>query len=308
MVIEEKLTRRPKSRNEGAVSPLRYPGGKSKVRHCVLDKAPKKYSEYREPFVGGGGVFFGVPEDKTRWINDIDPHLIAFYRELSRNPDKFVRDCLQIEPAKPGEELVPAKPGGKPLYNKRLKTQFDWFLNCDDPDLQGLKYFFINRTVWGGRVNYDMPSRLYFSVPEGWNIVKDGGKRLLRAAQCLSGVKATCGDYAELLSAPGESVWVYCDPPYVVNTNLSSSSQLYKHNFDEADHARLAGEIAKSPHMVCLSYDDCEMVRDLYPEPRFTIYKESWKYSGTSSKRYGPSGLLRGKREGPELLILNYTK
>ncbi|MFN7658083.1 MAG: DNA adenine methylase, partial [Dolichospermum sp.] len=38
-------------------SPLRYPGGKSKAIKQISEYLPKKFSELREPFVGGGSVF-----------------------------------------------------------------------------------------------------------------------------------------------------------------------------------------------------------------------------------------------------------
>ena len=37
-------------------SPLRYPGGKSRAVKIISSLIPD-YSEFREPFVGGGSVF-----------------------------------------------------------------------------------------------------------------------------------------------------------------------------------------------------------------------------------------------------------
>ena len=37
-------------------SPLRYPGGKSRAIKILKDYFPKNFSEYREPFFGGGSV------------------------------------------------------------------------------------------------------------------------------------------------------------------------------------------------------------------------------------------------------------
>lgn len=43
---------------------FRYPGGKSRssAQQKILRFAPENYAEYREPFVGGGGIFFAVDE------------------------------------------------------------------------------------------------------------------------------------------------------------------------------------------------------------------------------------------------------
>ena len=41
-------------------SPLRYPGGKSRALKQILPLIPVNISEFREPFVGGGSVFFAI--------------------------------------------------------------------------------------------------------------------------------------------------------------------------------------------------------------------------------------------------------
>ena len=39
-------------------SPLRYPGGKSKVAKFIIEHIKTDFNEFREPFVGGGSIFF----------------------------------------------------------------------------------------------------------------------------------------------------------------------------------------------------------------------------------------------------------
>ena len=41
-------------------SPLRYPGGKQKAISQIAHYLPPKFKEFREPFVGGGSIFFYV--------------------------------------------------------------------------------------------------------------------------------------------------------------------------------------------------------------------------------------------------------
>ncbi len=106
----------------------------------------------------------------------------------------------------PGEPGVPTRQKGK-LHNKRLGEKFKELLEDREND-PALSYFFINRTVWAGRVNYSIPSRLYYSNPQGWNITKT--PKLRQAGELMKDTKITCGDFAPLLQEPGKDVWIYC--------------------------------------------------------------------------------------------------
>ncbi len=272
---------------------FRYPGGKSRVQDKIHLWAPSYYAEYREPFVGGGGIFFAVQPKKARWINDCHPDLIAVYEALRDRPDDFIRECEKIEPMLPGEPETPTRQKGK-LYNKRLGEKFNELLKERESD-PALSYFFINRTVWAGRVNYSIPSRLYYSNPQGWNITKT--PKLRQAAELMKDTKITCGDFAPLLQEPGEDVWLYCDPPYLVNTNMVKTDQQYEHNFEMEDHERFVYEVKKSLHKICISYDDCKEVREWFSGSEFKIISEQWTYSGSAASK---------KPTGNEVIILNY--
>lgn len=278
---------------------FRYPGGKAKksVREKIFSFFPKEYAEYRETMIGGGGVFFSVPVDKKRWINDLDSNLISVYKALRDDPSKFIRACQSIEPMSDDEKLTSARDGGKTLYSLRLKNVFDKFVEDSTTD-QALRYFFIHRTVWAGRVRYDLKSRMYFSNPTGWNIVKTD--KLERASKVLQSTKITSSSYESLLFEDGKDVLIYIDPPYVCNTKLSNSSRLYNHNFEIEDHKKLFENLKKCKHKFILSYDNNEFIKEMYKD--FNIIEEEWTYCGTSSA----NGINTKKQKGKELIIKNY--
>jgi DNA adenine methylase len=261
---------------------FRYPGGKSKksVRNKILKYFPVTYSEFRDCMVGGGGIFFCVPLTVKRWINDLDVDLISVYFALKYDSVNFINKCREILPFQSGED------------DSRLKEIFNFYKNCGTCD-KALRYYFIHRTVWNGRVNYGIPSRLYFSNPRGWSIVNSN--KLEKAAEILYNTTVTCGDYVNLFTASGDDILIYADPPYFKNTKLARTSQLYRHNFTEEDHIKLAETVKKCDHKVILSYDDDPFIRDLYKG--FNINTDEWTYCGTSSKT---------KRKGLELIITNY--
>ncbi len=120
--------------------------------------------------------------------------------------------------------------------------------------------------------------------------------RLVDAAELLRGVRITCGDFEQVLMAPGSGVWNYVDAPYMRDTELPKSGKLYQFGFTLDDHCRLAEVVRRCPHHVCLSYDDHPFIRELYQG--FNIHPVKWTYCGTSLKK---------KPKGRELLITNYT-
>lgn len=278
---------------------LRYPGGKSKktVRDQIFSRFPKEYEEFRDVMVGGGGIFFHVPTNKKRWINDVDENLMTFYKELKNNSEDFIKKCRKIKAEKKEDKLINSKPNGKAQYNARLKSKFDYLVKNKKKD-PALSYFFINRTVWGGRVNYDIESRLYFSNPSGWNTAHTD--KMEKASKILENVKISSFSYEKILKEDGDNVLIYIDPPYMRNTNLDKNSRLYKHNFEKEDHEKLCEEIKKCKHKIILSYDDNPEVRKLYKD--FNLGKGSWTYCGTSSAKTHS----KSKKTGKELIITNY--
>jgi len=278
-------------------SPFRFPGGKSKksIRQRILKYAPKIYKEARFPFVGGGGIFFAIDPNIKRWINDIDMDLMSVYIALKERSQEFIEECKKIEPQKLSEKLTSTKKGGKKIYNARLKKVFDQFVKDKNMD-PALRYYFLNRVVWYGRVNYDLPSRLYYSNPQGWNIIKKDV--LEKAAEFLKNTHITIGPYEKLLQQKGDSVFIFADPPYLKNTNLQRSSQLYKYGFTLEQHKKFAEDVQKCKHKVLITYDDNPLIRQMYPSSEgFTIIEENWTYCGTSKSK---------KEKGKELIIINY--
>jgi len=266
---------------------FRYPGGKSKksIQERILKYFPKSYVEFRDCMVGGGGIYFCIPTTVKRWINDLDADLMSVYCALKYNSVDFIEKCREITPLQAGED------------NSRLKNLFDYYKKCDICD-KDLRYFFLNRFAWNGRVNYEIPSRTSFSHPRGGDIVNTN--KLATATDLLYNTTVTCGDYSVLLSASGDWVICYIDPPYFKNTKLSRTSQLYRYNFTEDDHIKLAENVKKCHHKVILSYDDNPFIRDLYKG--FNINTDEWLYCGTSSAK----NQAKAKRMGSELIITNY--
>lgn len=261
----------------------------------ILKYMPQDIKEYREPFCGSAGIFWQMPTNISRWINDIDSRLMEVYLSLRDKGDAFIQSCRQIRPEDDTDETILGK-RGKKQYNKRLLEQFEFFKHnatCD----QALRYFFINRTCWGGKVNYNpkFDKKLVCSNPEGWNIVKTD--KLERAAKILNGAEITSMDFQLPLTLSGEDCWIFIDPPYFANDDMVEGDRLYEHLFTLEDHKRLISLLKICKHRFCLCYDDDPRALELLDGTNFHINRHEWPYKITS---------LKSKPMGQELIITNY--
>jgi DNA adenine methylase len=258
------------------------------------------HTEYREPFVGGGAIFFYKPKVAKSWINDLHPGLYALWCTLRDHFDEFAQLCQAQDPS----DLRGA-------FNYWI-DRFDLMKALGDNHLveRAVQYYFINRTVWTGRVVFDPArrSRLYFSNPEGWGRLDKKLRHLRACAEKLCGVRITCKPFEKCLDGAPPDAFIYADPPYYRDSLDTPTSKLYEGHFAVEQHALLHELLSSSPAKVMVSYDDRPEVRRLYRGKPWRIIPLEWKYCGryAVSRDDKAAGRKERKVTGRELLILNY--
>lgn len=256
-------------------SPFRYPGGKFYALKQIipfLDAFP--HDEYREPFVGGGSVFFAKKKTQNSWINDLDIDLITTYKVI-QNAELSQRLIGRVK---------------NEIATKERHSEIKCISAKSDEDV-AFKTYYLNRTSYSGIIN--KPAWGYAvgasSPPENWpRFITDASRK-------LDGVKITCDDFTNVINekCKGKSTLLYLDPPYF----LADQKRAYTKSFVLEDHIRLEECLSKTNHGFLLSYDDCQQVRDLYKWAN--IYEKSWFYNTANSS--GP------RKIGRELFITNYN-
>jgi DNA adenine methylase len=279
-------------------SPLRYPGGKARVAKLFSEYIPE-HAEYREVFAGGAALFFFKPRAESDWLNDLHPGLYALYVSLRDRFEQFAELCREQQ----GD----------------LRSIFGYWAGRKDLMVatgeesvveRAVQYFYINRTVWTGRVIYDPTrrSRLYFSNPEGWSNLDKRLAHLARISQKLQGAKITCLPFEYCLADVSKRTFMYCDPPYMRDSVCPRTDKLYDKEFTLEAHELLARLLSKSKAKVMVSYDDCPETRKLYGSKPWRIVELQWKYCGRyAMTNENKAGQIKEKKvTGNELLILNY--
>lgn len=268
-------------------TPLRYPGGKSKVAGQLVSLFPS-FSEYREPFLGGGSVFLetkSIYPDKVYKVNDLYYDLFCFWKIVQEQTEHLIYRIKDMYPRNSCD-----KDYGKALYDECIKG-----LSGDCSEIDRAVYFFIiNRITFSGTSLSGGYSQESFEK----RFTESSIERIRYCSWAFrkGNVDISCDDYSALLSEPGDDVFIFLDPPYYSATD----SALYGKNGElhkGFDHERFRECVGNCKHKWMITYDDCEYIRDLYKD--FNIRPFEFSYG---MRNVTEDADMKGK----ELIITNY--
>lgn len=289
---------------------MRYPGGKRKLsRRLYLRRPP--HSEFRELFMGGGSMLRHVSKSSMNWFNEKNPMVFDHWWQMKTNPD-YLDELLGLikqanyvcNPKK--LELFMSHRG----HIERLREWLDdigWQRNSI-PSLD--EYLHAKRkagyspvswylvTNWAKRSVCCLNRKNIASYDSAFlytGKLSQNRNRFLREADVLRNAKLTCHDYSVPLLAPGKSVWLFLDPPYICG-----DSQMYDESWGESKHEQLATQLRESPHNWLLTIGDRPLFRELY-------HGYSMEYVGyTVTLPHKRHSKAQKKGKGGELWIRNY--
>lgn len=261
-------------------SPLRYPGGKSRAVQKICALIPS-FTEFREPFVGGGSVSIYLKQafpDKKFWVNDKYAELITFWQGLQNDSEEVIAQVLKWK-----EEFS----DGKVLF-KFLKENKQNFNKIETAAM----FFIFNRITFSGTTEAGGFSNQAFEK----RFTDSSIERLKGFNEILKDVKITDSSYEKVISAKGEGVFLFLDPPYFTATN----SALYGKNGNlhkSFDHENFAENLKNCPHKWLLTYDDSPFIRELFSFANI----ESWNVI------YGMRNITKSSNQkDSELFVSNY--
>jgi len=70
---------------------VKWVGGKRQLMSSIAKLLPKKYTNYYEPFIGGGALLFGL-QPKNAIINDLNTELINVYKIIKNELEELIVD------------------------------------------------------------------------------------------------------------------------------------------------------------------------------------------------------------------------
>ena len=122
-------------------SPLRYPGGKSKLApfmKILLNNLNMQDITYVEPFAGGAGIgldllYNGIVSNIV--INDVDKAIVSFWKGITEETDRFIEELIKVP------LTIDEWKKQKEIYNTNQKN-----INFE----LGFAAFYLNRTNRSG--------------------------------------------------------------------------------------------------------------------------------------------------------------
>lgn len=263
-------------------SPLRYPGGKSKAIPQIRAYLPASFSEYREPFVGGGSLFIYLKQLSPSlrvWINDLNQDLYCFWKHAQTDLQSLSEEILKLR-----SETT----DGRDLF-RSLTSNHANVASCFE---RAVRFFVLNRITFSGTVDSGGYSEKAFQT----RFTHSSIERLRSLSEVLGGVKITNSDYRKILEEPGRDVFIFLDPPYLAATK----SKLYGRKGDlhtSFDHAEFARSLKNCSHRWLITYDDSPEIRRNFA---FANLHE-WQL------QYGMNNYMQARAaKGKELFITNY--
>jgi DNA adenine methylase len=219
--------------------PLKWAGGKrwqlSELRRYWL---AEKHRRLVEPFCGGLAVTLGLMPS-CALLNDINPHLINFYKQLNRGLVSTLRQ----------ENKASVFYSYRREFNHLLKHG-----KGNTPEAAML-FYYLNRTGFNGLCRFNRSGE--FNVPFGRYDKIGYRKDFLEYRHVFSNWKFTNVDFEKLPLRPDD--FVYADPPYDVEFR-----QYSKDGFGWSEQERTAEWLAKHPGPVVLSNQATARIVTLY--------------------------------------------
>ena len=255
-------------------SPLRYPGGKSKLykyTKTLIEKNNLSGCTYVEPFAGGSGLALSLLFNNIVAkiiLNDLDRSIYAFWYSLLNNSEEFIR-------------LVERTPISVNEWYKQKKLQEQ--KETLDLLTLGFSTFFLNRTNRSGILSagpiggykqeseYKIDSRF-----KKESLIK----RLLKVAEYKNKIKFYNYDSIyflnRIVSRQRRPTFIFFDPPY-----YNKGPELYVKHLKHDNHIELSQKIKSlSKSYWVLTYDNEIVIEGMYKQYKPTRYNLRYSASG----------------------------
>jgi DNA adenine methylase len=236
----------PDSATRRLKPPLKWAGGKRWLApHIEPIWRRQQQRRYVEPFCGGLAVALALQTERAL-LNDLNPHLINFYKQIRRGL------TLEIE-ARYDQKLFYEQ---RARFNKLIKT------DCAGTKEVAQLFYYLNRTCFNGLCRFNRSGE--FNVPLGQYKTVNYATDFHSYRKLFRRWSFTNQDLGKLPIE--EDDFIYADPPYDVEFTTYSAG-----GFTWDDQVRTAELLARHRGPVVLSNQATKRIVDLYRSLKFDL-------------------------------------
>lgn len=259
------------------ITPLRYPGGKSKLVafiKCLLQANALVGGEYFEPYAGGASValhlLFNQYVNQVH-INDLSRSVYSFWWAVLQDTEglcKLINDTPITMESWLNQKAIQSNPSAHSTLELGFST------------------FFLNRTNRSGIISSG--GVIGGKDQQGeWHLDARFNKpNLITRITTIGQLKDRISLYNEDAQRVLEKVvpklprksFIYLDPPY-----YSKGRRLYDNNYQHAEHEAIAAYVRQMDRKWMVSYDNSPEVVKLYSGCRYIEYELSYTANTRSS-------------------------
>lgn len=245
-------------------APFGWVGGKSKLAKEIASLMPK-HKTYVEVFGGALSVFYAKTPSKREIVNDINSELINLHKIIRSRPASLA-SCLN--------NMIKSREIFDDIRHDKLKPR---------NKIEAAAFYFYRIAL-----SFGAKGESYAKARSAGGVYREfslHARRLKRASIENLDFKTLIARY----DTP--DTLFYLDPPYVGTENYYKNTD----GFGLAEHKRLAEILSGIKGKFILSYNDCELVRELYEGFKIKELKTNYSLNALSKNR-----------DKTELLIMNF--
>ncbi len=274
--------------------PIKSQGIKTKLVPWILEIAPKVSGKWIEPFLGTGVVAFNAGY-KQAILNDVNPHIINFYKGIQKKEitPALMKAYLEQE----GELLSKAENNGYEHYLK-VRARFN------SGEFSPYDFIFLSRAGFngmmrfGGKGNWNIP---FCKKPDRFAqaYITKITNQVATVSQIIQPAPAWVfhnQQFSNIIPLATKNDFIYCDPPYY------GRHVDYYNGWTEKDEVLLFELLSETKAKFVLStwhhndWRENEMIKKLWS--KFNIL--------TKDHFYHNGGNIENRRTIVEALVCNF--
>lgn len=257
------MQKRNREKISGFSSPLRYPGGKTRLANKLLEAIEKNFNQKEkvvlvEPYAGGAGASLALlfaKKVENIVINDLDKAIFIFWKIAVSDTDYLINKIKRTE-----------------VTIDEWKRQKAIYISTTDERKLAFATLFLNRTnrsgiMRGGPIGgFDQSGTWKVNARFTKKTIID---RLRKIKEFRNKIEVSNLDGIELLKKLEErknkdQYFIFLDPPY-----FQKGQSLYLNHYNNKDHENLSEFLGKSSFKKwAMTYDDVPYIKNLYATMR----------------------------------------